>query len=298
MTTWDAAPSSVSAFTLTEGPFWDAARSRLLWVDILGGRAFEGTLAQGRIDETAWQQFAGTCGAVAPAHDGGLLAAAHDRLVLLGPDGEAAGHLVLVDDAGARRFNDGTTDPLGRYVVGTAPLGDRSDDERLWVVDLDGSVRLLDDDLSLSNGLTFSPDGSTLYSVDTFRHTVRSRPYDVGSGTAGEWGAHLVIDDGYPDGLATDADGYLWVAVYGTGEVRRFSPAGELVDVVRTPHAPQATNLAFAGPDLRTLVISTAQEHMTEADIAEHPASGHLFATRVETPGIALAPWRGTWAAA
>lgn len=298
MTTWDAAPASVSAFTLTEGPFWDPARSRLLWVDILGGRAFEGSLAHGRIDETAWQQFAGTCGAVAPTEDGGLLAAAHDRLVRIGADGEAAGHLVLVEDPASRRFNDGTTDPRGRYVVGTAPLGERTDDERLWVVDVDGSVHVLDDDLSLSNGLAFSPDGSTLYSVDTFRHTVRSRPYDVGSGTAGAWSEHLVIDDGYPDGLAVDAEGFLWVAVYGTGEVRRFAPDGALVDVVRTPHAPQATSVAFAGSDLRTLVITTAQEHMTDADIAEHPASGRLFATRVGTPGLPLAPWRGTWTAA
>ena len=91
-----------------------------------------------------------------------------------------------------------------------------------------------------------------------------------------------------------DADGHLWVAVFGQGEVRRFAPDGTLVDVVRTPRAPQATNLCFAGPDRRTLVITTAREDMTDQDVADHPESGRLFTTRVDVPGLPARPWRGT----
>ncbi len=189
-----------------------------------------------------------------------------------------------------RRLNDGVTDPVGRYLVGSAPTGERTFSERLWLVDHDRTVTVLDDDLGLSNGLAFSADGSTLYSVDTFSHVVRTRPYDVATGAVGVRRDHVRVDDGYPDGIALDAEDHLWVAVFGQGEVRRFAPDGTLVDVVRTPGAPQATNVCFAGPDRRTLVITTAREDMTDLDVAEHPESGRLFSTRVDVPGLRRVP--------
>jgi sugar lactone lactonase YvrE len=153
---------------------------------------------------------------------------------------------------------------------------------------------VLDDDLGLSNGLGFSADGGTLYSVDTYSHVVRVRPYDAVAGAAGERSDFVRVDDGYPDGIALDAEAHLWVAVFGQGEVRRFAPDGALVDVVRTPGAPQATNVAFAGADRRTMVITTAREHMTAQDVADHPQSGRLFTTHVGAPGLPARPWRGS----
>ena len=123
--------------------------------------------------------------------------------------------------------------------------------------------------------------------------TSHSRSLNVRS-PVGERSDFVRVDDGYPDGIAVDADGHLWVAVFGQGEVRRFAPDGTLVDVVRTPRAPQATNLCFAGPDRRTLVITTAREDMTDQDVADHPESGRLFSTRVDVPGLPARPWRGT----
>lgn len=300
MTTWDADVATVASYELGEGPVWDPDRAILRWVDILGSRVHVGVLDGGRVVEQAsWSLAArpSTLGAVAaPAfldREGGTLVAAHDRLVFVDHDGDE--HLVAVLCADEpRRLNDGVTDPVGRYLVGSAPTGERTFSERLWLVDHDGTVTVLDDDLGLSNGLAFSADGSTLFSVDTFSHVVRVRPYDAATGTVGARTDFVRVDDGYPDGIAVDADGHLWVAVFGQGEVRRFHPDGTLVDVVRTPGAPQATNVAFAGDDRRTLVITTAHEFMTAADVAAHPASGRLFTTRVDVPGLPARPWRGT----
>ncbi|MFC6239586.1 SMP-30/gluconolactonase/LRE family protein [Longivirga aurantiaca] len=301
MTTWDADVATTASYELGEGPVWDPERAILRWVDILGGRVHVGSLDDGGgVHEQASFSLAyapATLGAVAaPAfldHEPGTLLAAHDRLVFVDVDGGE--HLVAVLCADEpRRLNDGVTDPLGRYLVGSAPTGERTFAERLWLVDHDGTVTVLDDDLGLSNGLAFSADGGTLFSVDTFSHVVRVRPYDAVTGTAGGRSDFVRVDDGFPDGIALDADGHLWVAVFGQGEVRRFSPEGTLVDVVRTPGAPQATNVAFAGEDRRTLVITTARENMTAQDVADHPRSGRLFTTRVDVPGLPARPWRGT----
>ena len=300
MTTWDAAVATTTSYELGEGPLWDPDREILRWVDILGSRVHVGVLDGSRVVEQASWSLAArppTLGAVAaPAfrgRDGGTLVAAHDRLVFVDHDGGE--HVVVVLCEGEpRRLNDGVTDPAGRYLVGSAPTGERSFAERLWLVDHDGASTVLDADLGLSNGLAFSADGATLYSVDTFSHVVRTRPYDVATGRAGDRADHVRVDDGFPDGIALDADDHLWVAVFGRGEVRRFAPDGTLVDVVRTPGAPQATNVAFAGSDRRTLVITTAREDMSDQDVADHPQSGRLFTARVDVPGLPARPWRGT----
>lgn len=301
MSTWDAVVASRTSYELGEGPVWDPDRDILRWVDILGARIHVGVLDDdGVVHEQASFSPAhapATLGAVAaPAfldHEPGTLVAAHDRLVFLDVDGGE--HVVAVlCEREPRRLNDGVTDPVGRYLVGSAPTGERTFAERLWLVDHDGTVTVLDDDLGLSNGLAFSADGGTLYSVDTFSHVVRTRPYDVATGAAGPRTDFVRVEDGYPDGIALDAAGHLWVAVFGQGEVRRFDPDGSLVDVVRTPGAPQATNVAFTGGDRRTLVITTAREDMTDQDVVDHPQSGRLFTTRVDVPGLPARPWRGT----
>jgi sugar lactone lactonase YvrE len=104
---------------------------------------------------------------------------------------------------------------------------------------------------------------------------------------------HLRLDDGIPDGIALDADEHLWVAVHGAGQVRRFAPDGALVDRVEVP-APHSTSVAFAGDDLRTLVITTAFGELSEEERRAHPESGRLFTTRVDVPGAPVAAWSGS----
>ena len=170
--------------------------------------------------------------------------------------------------------------------------GDESGREVLVRLERDGSLTELDADLTLSNGLAWSTDGTTMFSVDTLRHTVFVRDYDRRSGVVGDRRVHLHIDGGFPDGIAVDAADHLWVAVWGAGEVRRFAPDGELVDRIVVP-APHTSSVAFAGDDLRTLVITTATDGLTGEQRRDFPDSGRLFTARVDVPGCPVPAWSG-----
>ncbi|MER6325302.1 SMP-30/gluconolactonase/LRE family protein [Streptomyces coelicoflavus] len=281
-------PATAETFHLAEGPFWDAARRRLLWVDILAGHVLEGTLDKGRIEVTRRHTFDSTVGAVAPADDGTLLVAAQEHLVVLSPDGTRKEGPRIVPAGDRRRLNDGATDPTGRFLVGTLSLDGPSQCEVLVRLEDDSRITRMDDDLTLSNGLAWSTDGRTLYSVDTERRTVFARDYARPSRRR----THLLLDDGWPDGIALDAADHLWVAVWGAGEVRRYSPDGALVDRLTLP-APHTTSVAFTGPDLRTLVVTTATAELTDDQLRAHPDSGRLFTTRVDVPGASVPAWSG-----
>ena len=240
---------------------------------------------------TACTRFGETVGAVAVGDDGSLLVAGRQRLLVLHPDGTRLEGPRVVRAGEHRRLNDAGTDPAGRFLVGTLALGEPTGREVLVRLDHDGSLTTLDDDLTLSNGLGFSPDGTLLYSVDTLRHVIHVRAYDPSTGEVGERREHLRVEPGYPDGIAVDQRGDLWVAVWGAGAVHRYDPAGALQQVVPVP-APHTSSVALCGDDLRTLVVTTATEGLSADRLAAHPLSGRLFTTRVDVPGVPVAPWR------
>ncbi len=279
-------------FALAEGPIWDAPRHRLLWVDILGGAVHVGRLDGLAIHHVGSHEFGCMVGAVTVAHDGTLLVAAQEQLVVVHPDGRREDGPRILPVGAPRRMNDGSTDPAGRFLVGTLSLNGPSEHETLVRVDGDRHVTQLDNDLTLSNGLAWSADGTRLYSVDTLRGTVYVRHYDVATGDVRERRVHLRIDKGYPDGIAVDADDHLWVAVWGSGEVRRFAPDGVQVGCLAVP-APHTSCVAFAGDDLKTLVITTATAELDDAQLQADPDSGKLFTIRVDTPGLPVAAWSG-----
>jgi sugar lactone lactonase YvrE len=287
-----ATPATTERFRLGEGPLWDAPRDRLLWVDIEGGAVVEGRLDGGGITVTDRIAFDEMVGAVTVAADGTLLVAAQERLVVVHADGRREDGPRVVPAGERRRLNDGKTDPAGRFLVGTLSLGEPSEREVLVRLEGDGRLTVLDDDLALSNGLAWSADGRRMFSVDTLARTVAVRDYDPGSGAVGPRRVHLRLEDGFPDGIAMDAAGHLWVAVWGGGEVRRHAPDGTLADRVVTG-APHTTSVAFAGGDLRTLVITTATSELRDEQLRAHPGSGRLFTVPVDVPGLPVAPWAG-----
>ena len=287
-----ATPATSERFRLGEGPLWDAPRNRLLWVDIEGGAVLEGVLDGGAIAVTDRIPFDGMVGAVTVAGDGTLLVAAQEHLVVRHPDGRREDGPRVVPAGEPRRCNDGGTDPAGRFLVGTLSLEGPSEREVLVRLEHDGRLTVLDDDLALSNGLAWSADGRRMFSVDTLRRTVSVRDYDPGSGAVGPRRVHLRLEDGFPDGIAMDAADHLWVAVWGGGEVRRYAPDRTLVDRVATG-APHTSSVAFAGDDLRLLVITTATSELTGAQLRAHPDSGRMLTARVDVPGLPVSPWHG-----
>ncbi len=142
--------------------------------------------------------------------------------------------------------------------------------------------------VTISNGTAFSADGAEMLYIDTTTQQVRRFRVtdDDGSGRPGLADPEVVVEidpaDGHPDGMCLDDAGFLWVALWGGSEVRRYSPTGEHVGSVRVD-APQVSSCAFVGPYRDVLVITTSQEGYTPADSARHPRAGMLFAGR---PGV------------
>ena len=205
-------------------------------------------------------------------------------------DGKVTAGVQLIPDAKVSRLNDGKCDPAGRFLVGSMALDDRTGEEVLLSIGHTGSITVLDGDLTLSNGLGWSPDATVLYSTDTIPGVIWSRAYDVDTGTVGPRREFLHITDGSPDGLCLDTDGNLWIAIWGAGEVRCYSPTATHLATVAVA-APNTSSVAFVGPGLDTLLITTASEQLSEPQSAEYPDSGRLFTCGVGATGLPVAPW-------
>ena len=183
------------------------------------------------------------------------------------------------------RFNDGACDPAGRFWAGTVTVDVRPGAGALYRLDPDCSVSLVLDGVTESNGLAWSLDGGTFYFIDSGEPEPRIRAFacDLATGELGR-AADLVRFPGggpVPDGLVVDAEGSLWVAIWGGGQVHRYAPDGELLAVLPVP-VSQPTCPAFGGPGLDELYLTTAWEGMTAGQRATEPLAGHVLRA---TPG-------------
>lgn len=276
---------------LGEGPTWDASSGLVRWVDIERGTLWAAPLdgdALGAPKVVLERQP--TLGAAVHASDGTFLLATRRGLEHLDTSGRALGSTELIPPEVNSRLNDGKCDPAGRYLVGSMALDDRQGQERLWRLEADGSVSVLDDDLTLSNGLGWSPDGATMYQIDTTPGTIYARSYDPDTGQAGPRKVLLEVrEEGRgPDGLSIDADGNLWFAVWGAGQIRVFSPEGRELERLATG-APLTTSCAFAGPDLDLLVVTSADQEIP--GVQRTALAGALLTKPVAQRGLPTTPW-------
>lgn len=273
--------------TLGERPVWDPTADALVWVDILGCRVhLSGPDGQRRRSYATPAHV----GAALPAEGGGWLLATAVGFALLSADGGCEVVLDVHADDPDIRFNDAACDPAGRAVAGTMRYDERPGDAVLYRLQREpaGAWRAvpLRVDQGLCNGIGWSPDGATLYFVDTLAHRVDALEYDPATGAVGTSRVLAVVnpDDGVPDGLCVDADGGVWVAVHGGGQVRRYTPGGDLDEVVGLP-VRAVTCPAFGGPDLRRLYLTTAGS-------SGEPGSGGLWAADPGVTGLPATPWR------
>ena len=281
--------AALGPMSLGEGPTWDARASLARWVDINAGRLFEargdgGTLVTPRVALTV----DGTLGAAVQAEGGGMLLATSRHLEHRGADGAVVGRVEVVPERMRSRLNDGACDPAGRYVVGSVALDSKPGRESLWRLEHDGTLTVIDDDLLLSNGVAWSPDGTVMYHVDTFRNMVFRRTYDAATGAVGVRDALIETPGEYPDGLTVGADGNLWIAYWAAGEVRRFSADGARLATIAVG-APLTTSCAFVGAGLDVLLITT---EASAPGIPPTAASGALFACTPGAPGLPTRAWR------
>ncbi|WP_188610949.1 SMP-30/gluconolactonase/LRE family protein [Chelatococcus reniformis] len=265
---------------LLEGPVWDERLGLLVADAAVGG---------------VWRLGSGTPTVVVPhrrgigglaLHENGAVVIGGRNIALKWPAGEGRDETVVLLDndpaADVIGYNDFTTDAAGRIYVGSlafvAMHADRGGKAgRLHVIDLDGSVRSVADDVMLTNGLDFSPDGTRLYHSDTLRSTVYV--YDVEpNGDVRNRRNFVTLDGAMPDGLAVDSGGNVWVAEPHSGTVRAYAPDGRPVSSVSIP-VPMVTSLCFGGADLKDLYIVSGSEGLD----TDHGAG--VWRARVEVPG-------------
>jgi sugar lactone lactonase YvrE len=282
-----AAPvPSETAHALGECPVWNPNTETVQWVDIDRGELWELRAD----DRPRLVLNAGSpLGAAMPAEGSGHLSARRSTLVHVSADGSVLREFQVFASTLISRLNDASCDPAGRCLVGSIAEDERVGQELLWRLEETGELTVLDDDLTISNGLGWSPDGGTLYSVDSGPGVVWARRYEPHGRRIGS--RHLLVSGNgeTPDGLSVDAAGNLWIAFWGAGEVRAYSPAGRVMEVVKTT-APLTTNCAFVGPRLDRLFITSAGKPADGVPAAAD--SGKCFLADVAAIGQPTTLWR------
>lgn len=297
-----AVPALTDNYILSEGPVWDAASGKVSWVDLEAGSILSAPVSVDaggapRIGAISRVDVGEYAGCAFPLDGGRILVALTRRLAIVEVDGSLTRGSELLPEG--TRFNDGKIDPAGRLVVGSLSLGEgRGDTNVLLRLEFDGTITTLDDDLGLSNGLGWSPDGTVFYSTDTESRVIYRRDYDATSGDVGQRSVFLSFDgqpEGaeYPDGLTVDADGNLWVAFWGGSGVTVFAPDGSRRDDLGISiDAPHSSSVAFIGDDLDIAVVTSASRDLSAPEREQYPNAGGLFVAVPGARGQLATPWR------
>jgi sugar lactone lactonase YvrE len=280
---------------LGEGPYWVPEDDCLLWVDIQRGRLHRSYFPSG---ETVTMELSAVSAAF-PAVGGGILTAGGSQLALHLPAERGEGWTTrVIAEAPARegiRFNDAGVDPAGRVWVGSMHAEESEPLGELYRLDAGGVLTTVVKGVTVSNGLGWSPDGTRMYYADSPVRRIDVFDYDLVAGEAYKRRvfADLSAFDGVPDGLTVDGDGYVWVAMWGGGVLRRFAPDGTQDAVLQVP-VSQPTSCAFGGPGMADLYVTSARVGLTEAELTAQPLAGRLLRLQ---PGPVGLPSTTTYAA-
>lgn len=280
---WEVAVRAGSA--LGEGPTWDPATGRLLWIDILGSRLHGYDPATGRRTLRRSEQHVG---AVKPRAGGGLVLNLRDGIGLLDPDDTF--RWLRHEPVPGRRGNDAAVAPDGALWAGTMRYDEATGGGTLSRVTGDGTAELVLDDVTVSNGTGWSPDGRLMYYIDTPTRRIDVLDHDADTGRVTGRRPLAEVEDGagFPDGLTVDAEGCVWVALWDGGAVRRYTPSGALDRVIELP-VPRVTACAFGGPGLTDLYITTARVGLDPAP----PLAGSLLVVPGAGKGLAQPAFAG-----
>lgn len=269
---------------LGEGPLWDE-RGQALWFTDIKRRTIY------RYDPSSAERREWGCpqqvGFLVPARSGGFIAGLETGLHRFDPQGGRFTLLAEVEpDRPGNRLNDAVVDPAGRLWFGTMDDGERSRTGAFYCFSRGELRRTNLTGIAITNGPAVSPDGRTLYWVDTLAGTISAAAIGDDA-TLGESREFVRIEraQGHPDGPTVDSQGCVWIALYAGWEARRYAPSGELLGRIRFPVA-NITKLAFGGPDLRTAFATTARHGLGPEALGQQPLAGGLFEFEVEVPGL------------
>ncbi len=291
MMQWTALPAPPSL--LGESPFWHPDEAALYWCDIPGKQLNRYHPAAGA--HRTWSIDVEP-GCAAPLPGGDLLLAMRDGLFRFSPASSERELLCAPPyEATQERFNDGKADAQGRLWVGTIFEPRTSAAAALYCF-AQGKLERKAGDVTVSNGLAFSPDGRTLYWADTPQHRVMAYDFEPGAGAMSnarvlrqfepkKAGQDLSSYGGRPDGAAMDSEGAYWCAMFEGQRLLRIAPSGQILQELRLPvRCP--TMPCFGGADLRTLYVTTSRERRPADELAAQPLAGCVLHTRVDVPGL------------
>ena len=271
---------------LGEAPAWHPAQGLLYWVDILQPAVHRFDPATNRNDTCRLSKLVS---AVLPAEGDGLFVATQDGIEELdfasgslspfvNPEGELAGN----------RLNDAKVGPGGAIWVGSMRMDASRPSGGLYRITGQGGVARMVSGIAVSNGLDWSPDHATFYFVDTVPGRVYAYDCVPGEGVLRNRRVFTAVSnrDGRPGGLTVDRSGGVWCAIWDGWRVNRYLRDGTLDRVIELP-VPRPTSVAFGGPDLSTLYITSARTRLPATTLSEAPLSGGLFACRPAETGLA-----------
>jgi sugar lactone lactonase YvrE len=289
----DISPIAIPPSLLGESPFWHPDEQRLYWCDIPGRVLNRYDPKAGAHEHWSFDSEPGCC---APLREGGVLLAMRDGLWRFDP-GRGTRHKLANPpyDPAKERFNDGKADALGRLWVGTIYEPRDAPNAALYRY-ARRKLERIGGDITVSNGLAFSPDARTLYWSDTSAHTVHALDYDLAAGMPAKRRVFarfpkrdpeqpLSRYGGRPDGAAVDVEGGYWVAMFEGARLLRLSPHGEVLRELALP-AQCPTMPCFGDADLKTLYITTARDKRPPAELLAMPWSGCVLRLRVDVAGL------------
>lgn len=260
--------------TLGEGPAWDEKTQTLYWVDILQKKIHAGTELLAELDDFV--------GCLAPRKNGNLILGKRASFADFDLSTSQQTVLYALNEPATNRINDGKCDPAGRFIAGTMDMNESAPAGLVYSFD-GASMRTLLRDVTISNGLAWSPDFKTFYYIDTPTREVKAFDYDITIGEIANPRVAIHVHEslGWPDGMTSDTEGNLWIALWGGAQVTRWNPnTGQLLEQVPVP-ALQTSSCVFGGKNRNELYVTSAWVGMSEGDLNKYPLSGGLF--RVET---------------
>jgi D-xylonolactonase len=273
-----------------EAPVWDSASQSLYWTDCVGFRFYRYD-AKSEKPEIVRDNFEVTGYAL---NESGGFVIANTNGIWLWDGGGSLRLLADKVDGAVCQMNDAAADPAGRFLAGSCFYDPQVEYQLgcLFRVDTDGSVTILDDGIKLANGIGFSPDGSQLYFTDSAERAIYRYDYNPKTGEARNRSVlvRVSLDEGVPDGLAVDLEGFLWSAQWYGSCVVRYDPDGKMERRITTP-ARQTSSVAFGGPDLTDLFITSAAQHFDSPlmprnyDPARGVIGGPLYRLRIGFQG-------------
>lgn len=265
--------------TLGEGSAWDSKTQTLYWLDILQKKVYANDDLLIELDDLI--------GCLAPCKNGNLILGKRASLIDLEVGSAHQTNLYLLNEPATNRINDGKCDPAGRFIFGTMDMNEKDSTGNLYSYDGE-QAKILLKGVTISNGLAWSPDYKTFYYIDTPTREVKAFDYDLQTGEIANPRVvlHIPSPFGWPDGMTSDIQGNLWIAMWGGAQITKWNPnSGTLLEKISVP-ALHTSCCVFGGKNMNELFITSARQGMSDEDIKKYPLSGGLFKVVTDVEGM------------